>query len=288
MRRCAWLLVAVVLLCSRSARAQECVKCWTSACKDLASYLPKCEGKAKKEAPPSAGKSQPRATTTSCRDATSCVSMCEAGNSVGCLTLASMYENGIGVAADAGRARRFYQRACELGAQRGCDAARAMAPADTQAEPQRPPPPATPQPASRAPHAPVSMAQFKRFLGVNCGDTEAALTAAFGKPSSRTEASTRAMMTWNDIGVSVQTELKSGHVAFMMAMLAGRKKAPPGNDPNARYIGADASTVIADFGAPESPGDAIMYQDQKNKVMVSFNCPGQHKCDAVLVYCLGE
>jgi hypothetical protein len=30
------------------AGAQECVSCWTDACKDLSSYFPKCGGKAAK------------------------------------------------------------------------------------------------------------------------------------------------------------------------------------------------------------------------------------------------
>jgi hypothetical protein len=288
----------------------------------MASYLPRCSGGSKPKKEPGAKAKGGRAGE-GCRDATSCLAMCEAGTALGCLTLASMYENGIGIDADADRALEFYRRACRAGAERGCEAVKAAEAARAQAEQQQQQRQQQRQTeeqqqqqerqrqqeaqqrqqeeqqhhheerahveasAGHASPPPGGIAAFKSYLGIQCGGTEPQLLSLFGQPSVRSTGSPRSQLMWNDIGVNVQLVAATGRIAFIQQMLSTRKRPPPGDDAKARYLGAAAGDVVRDFGAPMAPGDSVMYQDQKNKVMVSFYCPKQ-RCEAIMVYCLAE
>lgn len=60
------------------------------------------------------------AKRAACSEPTRCFSECADGIGRSCLILGGMYEDGIGVAQDDGRARKFYGSACTLGDQDGC------------------------------------------------------------------------------------------------------------------------------------------------------------------------
>jgi hypothetical protein len=236
--------------------------------------------------------------------------MCEAGAAIGCSTLASMYENGIGVPADAARAEEFYRRACSAGAERGCEKVKAgnqqradeeqrqreaaqreqverqrQEAAEREVRHQRG---ATWGDDAEAHAGGKGIASFKSFLGMQCGDSEAQITKVLGAPSARYPGGGRTQIMWNDLGIAVQIVEKTGRLAYVQYMLALRKKPAPVADPKAQYLGGPASAVKRDFGAPSSPGDAMLYQDQKAKMMVSFLCPPTDRCTSIGVYCLGE
>lgn len=118
-------LALLVLAAGAPALAERpCEDCWTDACLELRGVFPACAKSAAprprpRPAPPPPTEA-PRPPLQLCRSLEECNGRCSAGDMVACVTLGTMFNEGINVVADKAKAAFWYSVACDGGSAVGC------------------------------------------------------------------------------------------------------------------------------------------------------------------------